>query len=287
MQKTSVALGLFDGIHLGHRAVLREASRLADSSQLRRIVFTFPSETAVRKNSGGFLYPTSTRNRILEQDFAFSVFCENFETIRDISGEEFAKSILCETLHAACVTCGKNFRFGKNATWNAEDLKNFGKKYQFQVSVIPTAVYHDQVISSTEIRKLLTTGNIQLANQFLGQPYQILAPVVHGNHLGRTIGFPTVNQLFLENQLIPKFGVYQSCTTTPDGKQFHSVTNIGMKPTVHYQGIPLAETYIQDFSGDLYDQIIRTELLVFLRAEKKFDSIAELTEQLRRDLQGN
>lgn len=285
MQKSSVALGLFDGIHLGHRAVLREASRLADSGQLRRIVFTFPAETAARKNSGGFLYPTDMRNKILEQDFAFSVCCEDFETIRNFSGEEFVQNILCKKLQAACVTCGENFRFGKNAAWNAQDLKNLSKKYQFQVNIIPMTAYHQQGISSTEIRKLLTSGNIQLADKLLGQPYQILAPVVHGNHLGRTIGFPTVNQLFLENQLIPKFGAYRSRTILPDGRQFDSVTNIGIKPTVDYQGVPLAETYIQDFSGDLYHKIIKTELIRFLREEKKFDSVAELTKQLRKDLQ--
>ena len=140
-------------------------------------------------------------------------------------------------------------------------------------------------ISSTEIRNLLLNGEIEKANQFLGQPYQIWQEVTHGAQLGRTIGFPTVNQLFEEGQLVPKFGVYASETTLPDGRKFHSLTNIGIKPTVKYAGLPLAETYLKDFSGNLYGERITVQLFRFIRPEKKFTSVKALTEQMTKDLQ--
>ncbi|MDE6729884.1 MAG: riboflavin biosynthesis protein RibF [Oscillospiraceae bacterium] len=283
--KSSVALGLFDGIHLGHRAVLAQAIQSADCNQLQRIVFTFPAETAIRKQTGGFLYSSQVRDQILTQDFGFSVYCENFEKIRDLSGEEFVRQILCEKLHAGCVTCGENFRFGKNAVCDAGDLLKLGKQAGFAVNIVKNLYFHDFIISSSEIRRLLASGDLETANQFLGDPYQICEVVRHGAQLGRTIGFPTVNQVFREDQLIPAFGVYRSRTILPDGRAFPSLTNIGKKPTVNYQGLPLAETYLLGFSGDLYGMVLQVKLLKLIRPEQKFDSIQALTAQMRKDLE--
>ncbi|MDE6003904.1 MAG: bifunctional riboflavin kinase/FAD synthetase [Oscillospiraceae bacterium] len=280
MQKTSVALGLFDGVHLGHRAVLQEAKK----SNFTPVVFTFPAETAVRKNSGGYIYSSHTRNFILKHDFDFQVACMDFEQLRNLSGEAFAEKILCQELHASHVTCGYDFKFGCHASCNVEDLKNFGKKFHFTVKLVNHVKQDKQIISSTEIRKLLLAGQIEKANAFLGAPYVILEKVSHGVQLGRTIGFPTVNQVFHENQLVPKFGVYASQTITPDGKYFCSITNIGIKPTVNYNGLPLAETYIKNFSGDLYDKNLQVRLLKFIRPEMKFDSVQALTNQMQEDL---
>lgn len=292
-RKSSVALGLFDGVHLGHRAVLQRASEIATAGQLRQIVFTFPAETAIRKQTGGFLYPTEVRNRILEQNFNFSVYCEDFDNIRDLSGEEFINKILCEKLHAQAVTCGENFRFGKHASCHAEDLLRLGGQAGICVNIVKNLysdIYSDLreaqhcMISSTEIRKALTAGDPETANLLLGDPYRIFEIVRHGAQLGRTIGFPTINQPFRKDQLIPKFGVYQSRTLLPDGREFLSLTNIGKKPTVNYQGFPLAETYLKGFSGDLYGLDLQVKLLKFIRPEQKFDSVEALTAQMQIDL---
>ncbi|MDE5883766.1 MAG: riboflavin biosynthesis protein RibF [Oscillospiraceae bacterium] len=290
--KSSIALGLFDGIHLGHRAVLKQAAQSADAGQLRRIVFTFPAETAIRKHAGGFLYPSEVRDKMLTQDFGFSVNCEDFSKIRDLSGKEFIKQILCEKLQAGCVTCGENFRFGKNASCDSDDLLKFGRQAGFAVNIVKNLFFHHSntlssncIISSTEIRRLLSSGDLETANQFLGDPYRIYGIVDHGAQLGRTIGFPTVNQIFRENQLIPAFGVYRSRTILPDGREFPSLTNIGKKPTVHYQGLPLAETYLRGFSGNLYGMELQVKLLKFIRPERKFDSIQALTAQMQKDLE--
>lgn len=283
MQKSSVALGLFDGMHLGHRKVLERAYQQG-RQHLHPVIFTFPPETACRKGTGGYIYPAATKIHLLQQSYDFEVICPAFEQVCRMSGEAFAKDILYHQLHAAHVVCGNDFRFGHAASYDVSDLKILGAMYDFTVELVEDVRQDGLVISSTEIRKLLQNGEIEHANVFLGEPYQIYETVSHGARLGRTIGFPTINQFFHENQLVPKFGVYASETKTPDGSIFKSLTNIGIKPTVGYQGLPLAETYIQDFSGDLYHTSVQVNLLKFIRPEKKFDCVEALAAQMQADL---
>ena len=202
-----------------------------------------------------------------------------------MDGRTFAKKFSMTEFYAKDVCCGKNFRFGENASCDVQDLEQFGKWFGFQVHVIDDVQRDGMTVSSTEIRKLLSNGEIEKANQFLGEPYRIYQEVTQGAQLGRTIGFPTVNQVFCENQLVPKFGVYASETALSDGRKFKSLTNIGMKPTVNYAGLPLAETYIEEFSGNLYGKPLTVRLLRFIRPEMKFSSVEALTEQMTKDLQ--
>lgn len=281
-QPTAVALGLFDGVHLGHRAVLAAALRQAEHGLLP-LVFTFPAETAARKGAG-FLYPTSTRNALLRECGEFAdLHIPDFSEVRSLDGERFARALLHERDGAAYVCCGRDFRFGKNAGWNADDLKAFGTKYGFAVEIVDDVERGGEKVSSTRIRSLLLEGRIVEANVLLGAPYRITQTVTHGAHLGSTIGFATVNQLYRGEQLVPRFGVYASETLTPDGWK-QSVTNIGVKPTVHYKGTPLAETHILDWQGDLYGQELTVILTDFLRGEQKFAGIDALTAQLARDI---
>ncbi|MBQ4378371.1 MAG: hypothetical protein II821_04150 [Treponema sp.] len=164
-------------------------------------------------------------------------------------------------------------------------MEQFGKWFGFRLHLIEDVLKDGIKVSSTEIRKLLLNGEIRKANAFLGEPYQIRQEVTHGAQLGRTIGFPTINQFFEAGQLVPNFGVYASETKLDTGRFFSSLTNIGMKPTVNYQGIPLAETYLKGFSGDLYGKKPAVTLLRFIRPEMKFDSVQALTEQMTKDLQ--
>lgn len=288
---TAIALGLFDGVHLGHRAVLQAALRQAERG-LSPMVFTFPAETAARKGAG-YLYPTETRNALLYACGAFSALhIPDFSQVRDLDGETFVRTLLHERDHAAFVSCGRDFRFGKGAAWNTEDLIRFGRQYGFTVEIVEDVAADGEKISSTRIRRLLQAGDTAGANALLGEPYRITQTVSHGAHLGNTIGFATINQVYAPGQLVPKFGVYASETKTPDGWRA-SITNIGIKPTVDYQGAPLAETHILDYEGDLYDRDVTVILTAFLRSERKFDSIAALTAQLqadtheRRQLSGN
>ncbi len=282
----AIALGVFDGVHLGHRAVLNAVYDLYQKKGRLACAFAFRAEDMISvKNSSGYLYPSAVRRRIIYQAGIRHVYAPAFSSIRSMDGRTFAKEILYRKLYAKDVCCGENFRFGEHAACDVHDLEQFGKWFGFRVHVIQDVMKENIKISSTEIRKLLLNGEIEKANLFLGQPYQIWQEVTHGAQLGRTIGFPTINQLFCENQLVPKFGVYASETELPNGQKFKSLTNIGMKPTVNYQGLPLAETYLEGFSGDLYGNFLTVRLLRFIRPEMKFSSVEALTEQMTKDLQ--
>ena len=282
MQKRAIALGLFDGVHLGHRAVLRAAVDAAEKNGLRPAVYTFADEMAGK--TGEFLYPPAQRGHFFSECGAGLTISAPFARVRDLSGEAFAEKLVREEF-AAHVCCGRNFRFGRGAAWDADDLRAFGETYGFGVTVVPDVVVDGVKVSSTVIRQLLAEGRTEQANRLLGAPYCIMQTVRHGAELGRTIGFPTINQPFRRGQLVPKYGVYVSETVTPDGRHFPSLTNIGMKPTVDYHGMPLAETYIDGFSGRLYNETVCVFLHRFLREERKFDSVEALTAQMQNDLQ--
>lgn len=284
LQPTAVALGLFDGVHLGHRAVLAAAKR-QEKNGLVPCVFTFDAESAVRKGTGGYLYPTAVREHILHTGCGFAqVLSVSFGELRGMSGEDFAVQILRGRLSAAFVCCGRDFRFGRDAACGAGELAAFGQKYGFATEIVADVQAHGVTVSSRGIRSLLTAGEPERAAALLGSPYRIVQEVTHGAQLGRTIGFPTINQLFRDGQLVPRYGVYASRVTLPDGQVFPALTNIGIKPTVDYHGMPLAESYLDGFRGDLYGKTVQTELLRFLRPEQRFASVEALTAQMEQDL---
>ncbi len=282
---TAVALGLFDGVHLGHRRVL-ELVHAQRKNGLKPSVFTFATESVgVKHNTAlNYLYPTPQKCRILQDCGMEWISHHPFAEVCDMDGETFVQKVLIERFSAAYVCCGRDFRFGRNAAWNVQDLQKFGQQYGFTVELAEGVLFDGQPVSSSRIRMHLKNGEIAQANALLGAPYTIEQEVVHGAQLGRTIGFPTINQVFAEGQLVPKFGVYAS-ETTVDGVKYPSLTNIGMKPTVDYDGMPLAETHLIGFAGDVYGNVLSVSLERFLRTEQKFASVAELTAQMQRDLE--
>lgn len=284
-KKCAVALGLFDGVHLGHRAVL-DLSLEQKKNGLQPAVFTFNPSAVLRKSSGqdGYIY-THLQKYYMLSDMGFSgnIYSAKFEELCGMTGEEFAENILVKKMNAEIVCCGNNFRFGKNASCDVEDLKNFGKKYGFEVQTAQPVKINDITVSSGEIRRCLVNGEIEKANTLLGEPYRINNTVVHGNEIGRTINFPTINQNYSKGQLILKYGVYFTITYINDIK-YKSITNIGVKPTIAGKRTPLAETHVLDFSGDLYNRNIAVEFHNFIRPEMKFSSVEELKEQISRDI---
>ena len=206
-----------------------------------------------------------------------------FERLCCLSGEEFADEILCRQLRAAHVCCGNDFRFGKNAACGAKELMDFGKRFGFEVEVISPVEYGGSIVSSSRVRELLLKGDITSANELLGFNYFINAEVLNGNHIGRTINFPTINQEFSDGQLIPKFGVYSTLTNV-GGKVMPSVTNVGVKPTIEGVRRPLAETHIIGYNGDLYGKNADVCFKSFIRPEMKFASLGELKAQINKDI---
>lgn len=283
--RTAVALGLFDGVHLGHRAVIN-AALAQKKNGLSSLVFTFEPDCVLRKAGGtqGYIY-TKTEKEILlcEQIGVDEIVSPPFERLCCLSGEEFADEILCRQLRAAHVCCGNDFRFGKNAACGAKELMDFGKRFGFEVEVISPVEYGGSIVSSSRVRELLLKGDITLANELLGFNYFINAEVSNGNHIGRTINFPTINQEFSDGQLIPKFGVYSTLTNV-GGKVMPSVTNVGVKPTIEGVRRPLAETHIIGYNGDLYGKNADVCFKSFIRPEMKFASLGELKAQINKDI---
>ena len=283
--RTAVALGLFDGVHLGHRAVIN-AALAQKKNGLSSLVFTFEPDCVLRKAGGtqGYIY-TKTEKEILlcEQIGVDEIVSPPFERLCCLSGEEFADEILCRQLRAAHVCCGNDFRFGKNAACGAKELMDFGKRFGFEVEVISPVEYGGSIVSSSRVRELLLKGDITLANELLGFNYFINAEVLNGNHIGRTINFPTINQEFSDGQLIPKFGVYSTLTNV-GGKVMPSVTNVGVKPTIEGVRRPLAETHIIGYNGDLYGKNADVCFKSFIRPEIKFASLDELKAQINKDI---
>ncbi len=283
-KETAVALGLFDGVHLGHRAVLKTACTQSENG-LIPAVFTFEPETALYKKCAakGYIYGQEMKRRLF-MECGMEQFCFlPFEDVRGLTGEDFAGEILCKRMNAGFVCCGSDFRFGKGASCGVDELRKFGELYGFRVDVVSEVRCGDTVVSSSEIRRLLSEGSIEKANELLGRPYTVSGKIVDGNHIGRTIDFPTINQNFSSGQLVPAYGVY-SAETVIDGEKFRAVTNIGVKPTISGERSPLAETHILGFSGDLYGKELDVELTGFIRHEKKFSSLDELKKQILNDI---
>ncbi len=281
-KKTSVAVGLFDGVHKGHKAVIENAVDFARKNNISSAVFTFKNDSL--KISEEKILTEEQKTNFLKKLSVDEILSVDFSDVKNLSPKEFVTEILIGKLGAVNISCGGDFRFGKDAVGNAVSLSEIAKSYGISVEIIDEVLYHnDRKISSSEIRELIKSGDIKTANEMLGYNFKIENFVEFGNRIGRTINFPTVNQKFSFGQIIPKFGVYISKVKF-NGESFAGVTNIGVKPTVSDVKIPLAETHIIGFNGDIYGEKISVELVDFIRAEKKFESLEELKLQIKKDV---
>jgi riboflavin kinase/FMN adenylyltransferase len=218
---------------------------------------------------------------IFQKRFPNAVFAD-FDEIKNMQGQEFIEKILVEKFGAGIILCGYNFKFGRNAGWSAIQLRQYLAEKDIWVRILEHLDFEGQPISSTRIRQALKDGKIEQANEMLGYNFTFEAEVIHGdNRGGKKIGFPTINQHLPQGLVVPKFGVYESRTFVDD-KEYKSFTNIGIRPTWEVD-VPLCETNIFDYDGNLYGKNIRVELIRYLREEKKFSSIDEVRTQLEYD----
>ncbi len=279
--KRSVALGVFDGLHLGHRTVISAARNTPLCGTVLPTTTVF-SITGIGK-SGDRLQTDAeeeTRAVTLGVDEWLNV---PFDTIRDLTPAAFVKNILHDALGAVTVCCGENYRFGKGGVGTADDLRSLCAEHGIEVRVVPTVYRDGEVVSSTAVRRALEDGDVVRATALLGRPFTVSHPVRSGNHLGKTWGFPTINQPFPEGFAAVKFGVYASLVVI-DGVQHRAVTNVGVHPTVKENAVPQAETFIIDYDGDLYDTTVSVQLIRFLREEQRFDSVEKLKTQIAEDI---
>ena len=278
--RTAVALGVFDGVHLGHRTVIDKAVELG-SGELRSVVFTFRQGSVTNKGSLRLLTDEDKFYRLRQR--RVDLICSpDLSEVRDMEARDFVREILAGKLRCRYAVCGKDFRFGRGAAGDAELLKKLGEEYGYEAVVLDKLALGGETVSSTVIKEHIAGGEIVRANELLGYRFGYRLPVIHGREIGRTWDFPTINQLLPEGIVTPRFGVYCSRVKI-GGKAFTGVTNIGVKPTVGAEKAPLAETYIIGFGGDLYGKIVQVSLERFIRPEKKFDSIDELRKQIARD----
>lgn len=281
---TAVALGFFDGVHLGHVEVIRTAVSYKQAS-LAPCVFTFTAgRTApAGKKGSNRLISEHEKYALLKELGVQYVAAPDFSEFMELSPEGFVRDILVSVLRAKAVCCGENFHFGKNAAGDIHELARLCELYHIELRVCPAVMLRGEVVSSTRIRECIRRGDVQAAALLLGRPYSLTAHVVQGRRLGRRLRFPTINQHFPEDFELPRFGVYASFVWA-EGRWHAAVTSVGVKPTVGSDR-PLAETHIFDYDADLYDRTVRVALLQFLRAEQKFDTIEALRAQIARDVQ--
>ena len=283
---TVLTLGVFDGLHLGHQLIMRTVVERARQVNAVPTVITFdPHPRAV-------LHPESAPPLLQTFDQkveAFGVlgieqtivvrFTEEFS---QIAAADFLRDIVKERLHAREVYLGKGFAFGHNREGNIDLLRRLGSELGFVAGEVPEVSLRGQRVSSSKIRQLLARGQVNLARRMLGRPYGVEGRVDRGIERGRQLGFPTAN-LHPHNRVIPRNGVYVTGTLI-DGQWRRSVTNVGLRPTFGDATEPSVETFVMNWTGDLYGDVVRVRFLYRLRDEKKFCSIDELKRQIENDV---
>lgn len=278
-EETSIALGTFDGVHIAHAAVIKEAV----NSEYVPAVFTFNQSPSgvINGEKVSSLATAATKEKLIS-DFGVKLFfCPSFLDFKDMSAEDFVK-ILKEKLHAKKIICGFNFRFGAGAKGNPQVLKELCKSFDIELKVIAPVICEGAPVSSTRIRAHIENGELDKARELLGHDFSYEFEVTEGNHLGATWDIPTINQVFPNNFIQPKHGVYASKTII-DGEEYKSITNVGYKPTIGSDSVS-SETNIFDFTGDLYNKSVTVVLKFFIRPERKFEDIQELKRAIHNDI---
>ena len=280
--KTAVALGFFDGLHLAHKSVL-ESAAAQKCNGLTPCVLLFDDHPlhVLKGTDVPKLLQNEKRDAILREMGLAAVSC-SFARIKDMSPGAFAEQILAGELNAGFVSCGYNYRFGKDGAGDAATLQKLCAEYGIAVSVCPELDVDGEPVSSTAIRRFIESGEADKAADMLGRYFSFESPVIEGDKRGRLLGTPTVNQLLPEHLVTPRFGVYLSRVTF-DGQTYTGVTNIGARPTFQ-AGDPRSETYILDFSGDLYGRTVETALVKYIRPVMAFDSADALKAQIAEDI---
>ena len=291
-EPTVVSIGKFDGEHKGHRKIFAEMKRLAKERGLATAIFTFgtPPSALVEGEARPQINTNEERRRKLkEEGIDYVVEYPFTEKVRNMPGETFVKYVLIGKMNMKAIVAGPDCSFGKDRSGNAALLEELGPELGFFPLIIEKERDGLRDISSTYIREELSAGNIEKANRLLGAVYSVEGTVMQGNKIGGSIlGFPTVNIEVPEGKLLPRFGVYETQVLLQDGRTFQGITNVGDNPTVREDRLnhkARIETFLLDFSGDLYGSRIRLRFLRFIRPEIKFPDFEALKEQIRKDVE--
>ncbi len=272
-----VALGTFDGLHMGHKAVIT-----AEKSQYeRKIALMFIQHPQSKNGEAPCRLITPQQEREILFSWGVEPVYLDFTEISEMSPTEFVDTILVDKLNAKSIACGFNYRFGKGAEGDVNTLMTLCAEREIKLTVVDKIEYNDEPVSSTRIREAVRTGDMKAARAMLGRYFSYDFEVLHGDERGRVLGSPTINQFFTHDFQVPEFGVYASFTDV-DGEIYPSVTNVGVRPTIG-NSEKRSETNIIGYNGDLYGQYPRVFLVEKIRGEKAFGSLDELRESIFAD----
>lgn len=286
-RETAAALGNFDGVHLGHAALLRRTAEAARSRGLMSLAYTFDRhpENAM---AGAVVTPMLTDRaekaaRIAEEGVDCICFAHFTPELAALSPGDFVRQVLRDQLRARVCVCGFHYHFGAGGAGDAHMLASLCAAEGIETVVLPPVTVDGIVVSSSLIRSLIASGQIERAERLCGHPFVVRGEVLDGKHLGRTIGLPTINQRMPEDGVVPRYGVYESRTVV-GGAEYRSISNVGMRPTVAGESLN-CETHIIGYEGDLYGESVPVRFVRFLRPERKFPSVEAMREQIESDIE--
>lgn len=283
-EPTVISLGKFDGIHRGHELLLEQLLKKKQEGYAT-VIFTFdiPPKKVLASEEAKVL--TTNEEKMHMFDFFgidYLIECPFTPAVMSLEPETFIE-MLVKNLSVKYIVAGEDFCFGRNRRGNYQMLKEYAEKLSYEAIILPKIKEDQRDISSTFVREEIMAGRIEMANKLLGYPYFVSGEVKHGNQIGRTIGFPTINLIPPENKLLPAYGVYITKVTI-DGIVYHGVTNVGCKPTIEGKNPVGIETYILDFKQDVYDKVVIVTFIKKIREERKFPNLDSLLEQMRLDV---
>lgn len=284
-EPTAVTLGKFDGLHRGHELLMQALRQCSKQHGLASVAFTFdiPPRSFVEGAAGNVLTTNEEKQYIFEkQGIDYLIECPFNKEVMCMEPKDFI-AWLSSSLHMKYVVVGTDFRFGHKRAGDYHTLQEYEEIHGYKTMVIDKLKDVNRDISSTYVREEIATGNIRKANELLGYNYFIKSEIVHGQKLGRRIGMPTINMVLPPDKLLPPNGVYVT-EVLVDDRLYMGVTNVGCKPTVSDENIVGVETYIDNFSQDIYGKKIVIYFVDYIRPEMKFHSVEELKNQMEQDI---
>ena len=285
-QKRVIALGFFDGVHIGHGELLkRTKQRAAECGAMPSVLsFDVHPDTLVFGREVPLINSAIGREEIIRRCYGIEnvVFIHFNRHVMHMDWREFLEALIRE-LQICHIVVGHDFCFGYKGLGTAARLEEYCAGHGLGCDVIPPVMLDGQIVSSTRIRELIAEGQIEEANRWLGHPHTLADTVHSGYHLGRKLGTPTINMFFPQGVVVPRHGVYASKVFLESGEAYIAVTNVGVRPTVSEEGRVSVESHLLDYSGNLYGRQARVEFFAFLRGETKFESYEALSRQIRLD----
>ncbi len=285
VENTAVALGYFDGIHKGHREVICNAVKVAEEKGLKSCVFTFALPVNSASIKGLSILSVTEKKQRIEKLGIENYYCPPFDSFCNLTPRDFVSEVLVNNLRAKHIFCGQNFKFGKNKSADVQTLTQLCDEFGIEIHIVPMSNYSNEEISSTRIRQALQSGKIETANEMLCDEYAIDFVVQQGHQIGRKMGYPTINQAYPKGMILPKSGVYITKVIINE-KSYAAATGLGNRPTFSGENIT-CETFIIDYSGELYSKNVRVKFYKYLKPTMKFNNTKELEEYIKQAAQSS